>query len=306
MESQYSLKQLNPFVREVGLQGTDSWRLLQRRIYDHELMYCFSGRAYLNVNGRTHKLARGDLAVIKPDTPHSFWTDEEHPSEIVWAHFDLEPMDDSDWLYTLYNTPERYAKLFSNRLQYPEHIRPQAVIGEDFRLPDLLHLASADEAERILRSLHKAYARKDPMFPITSKIHLLSLLSLVFMQSKGIYAVMDDENARVVDRVKQYIDGNFARKLSMDAIASSVHLSPDYCGRLFRKLTGQTVIEYLSEVRVSRAKHLLLDEDLSITEVAEMAGLKRASYFNMVAKKHTGMTPVQLRRYMLSIIENDN
>ena len=305
MEKKYELKQLNPFVREVGLQGADSWRLLTRRIYDHEIMYCFANHANLSMNGHSYTLSHGDMAIIKPDTPHSFWTDDENPGDIIWVHFDLEPMDDSDWLYTLYNTPERYAKLFSNNLHYPEHIRPQAVIGEDFRLPDLLHITSTDEAENILRTLHKAFVRKDPLFPLVSKIQLLNLLMLVFSQSKGVYN-LKEENAWFVDRIKRYISTNYYKKLSMDIISSSVHLSADYCGRLFRKQTGQTVIEYLNEVRINRAKKMLLDEDLSVGQVAEMAGLKRGSYFNMVAKKHTGMTPVQLRRYMLSIIDKDN
>lgn len=306
MEESYDLSRVNPFVRDVGFQGLDSWRLLQRRIYDHELMYCLSGMATLSIHGSTYSLTRGDLAVITPDTPHTFWTDEEHSGEIIWVHFDMEPMADSDWLFTLYNTPERYAKLFSTRLQHPEHIRPQAVIGKNFRLPDLIHIDNVDEAERIFRSLYKAYMRKDPMFSLTSRIQMLSLLALVYVQFSGTSTTIGDENTRIIDKVKRYLNINYARKLSMEAVAASVHLSPDYCGRLFRKLTGQTVMEYLTELRVNRAKHLLLDEDLTISQVAELTGMKRASYFNMVIKKHTGMTPLQLRRFILSIIDDNN
>lgn len=304
MEKHYRFEELSPCVREAGLQGADSWRLRPRRIYDHQLMYCFGHPARLSIEGRAYRLTRGDLALICPNTPHTFFVDDNKPGDILWVHFDFEAFEEPDWVFDCYNSLESYAQLFSSALRYPEHIRPRAVLGEGLRLPEMLHLSRADEAERLLRQILKLYGRGDPLFPILSKALMLELFALVLSENEGAWNTRRNSVSELSETLRHYMNNNYFKPLSLETIAATVHLSPDYCSRIFRRETGKTVVEYLSSVRVNVAKQLLLDGDLSIADIAEMVGFKRAGYFARVSQRLTGMTPSELRRYMLSMVDD--
>jgi AraC-like DNA-binding protein len=299
VEKNYALVELNPCVLEAGFQGTDSWSRHPRRTYDHALMYCYGRPANLKIEERGYTLKRGDLAILRPDTPHLFWVEDDQPAEIIWVHFDLEYRDDAGWLLNCYNTAKSYAGLFSGQLAHPEHIRPQALINGHFRLPDVVALPSPDEAEVLLRTLVSSYLRNNPLWELHAKAILLRILAWVFtacVENKQ----QEGWKKQLCYAVKCYISTYYYKKLTVANIAAAVYLSPDYCGRIFRQETGMTVIEYVHRVRIKRAQQLLMDHSLSIEDIARRVGFQRTNYFCGIAKKLTGKTPGQLRRDMLS------
>lgn len=300
---EYSFGSLCPSAKDVGFQGTDGWRQRPRRIYDHQLMLCYGGSANLRIAGKLHSLSTGDLAIIKPDTPHQFWVSGNLPADVIWVHFDLEPRNDAARLAQLYDTPEEYAHLFTNPLPHQQLIRPQAVFQGGMVLPEVIALKRFEEAERLLRTLYKEFVRQGPLFSVTARILLLSLFSIIFEQ------VMDlgweDRDEWVCNMLRHYINTHYFKKITMKGLAACVHMSPDYCGRIFRERTGTTLMEHVSRVRIDRARQLLLEEDLTVAQVGEMVGFRRSNHFSQVCRKVTGITPMALRRHMLSLTRND-
>lgn len=302
MEKNYSLEQFCPCVKEVGFQGTDSWRQRSRRIYDHQLLFCYGKGANLRIAGQLWQLRQGDLAIIKPDTPHIFWVDGNQPADVLWVHFDMEPRNDADWVVRFYNTTEMYAQLFGASMPYPTHIRPQALLSGK-PLPDVVHLRRHEEAERLLRELYRAFIRKDPLFAITSKALMLGLFSMVLEERQEFQT--EDRDEWMLSMLRHYINTHYFQKVTMQDLAACVHMSPDYCGRIFRSRTGKTLMEYLSEVRIDRARQLLLEEDLTVAQVGEMVGFKRSNHFSRICRKVTGKTPMALRRHMISLTRQE-
>lgn len=302
MEKAYTFEQLAPCVKEVGFQGTDSWRQRTRRIYDHELLYCFGKPANLRCNGKHYLLRQGDLAIIKPDTPHSFWVDGNQPADVLWVHFDLEPRADADWVVRFYNTTELYAQLFNQAMPHQRHIRPQAII-EGKPLPEVVRLSRADEAEQLLRLLYRAFVKKDPLFPMTARALMLKLFVMIFEEDQDLKKENRDE--WVTRMLYHYINMHYFQKVTMRDLAASVHMSEDYCGRIFRESTGETPMDYLNRIRIERAKQLLLEEDLTVAQVGEMVGFRRSNHFSTVCRKVTGKTPMALRRYMISLSRHE-
>lgn len=298
----YHMEQLCPVIREVGLQRRDSWRTRPRRIYDHEFLYCYMGNANFFINGEKHLLSEGDVVVIPPDTPHSFWVEEEMVGELYYVHCDFEWHDDGDWIYRFYNTPEDYVKLFQPELDNREHIRSPFVLSDGFVLPEYIPCPHNDEIDLIFRSLYKLYTRRDPRFPIQSKTLMLRLID-VLLKACGYYPRNRDRQLQVSEMIIRYIQANYYRKLSVRELCACTHLNADYAGKLFRKETGMSLIDYLNQYRIDKAKRLLLDRDLSIADVAEMVGFQNENYFSSVAKKITGLTPAKLRIHMLSLFE---
>jgi AraC family transcriptional regulator len=93
----------------------------------------------------------------------------------------------------------------------------------------------------------------------------------------------------------QYIDDNLRGDLTLSALAGAVSLSPGHFAHAFRQATGVAPHRYVLERRVERAKELLRQSDLPITEIADRIGCSSHSHFSVLFHRVTGLTPRQFR-----------
>lgn len=101
---------------------------------------------------------------------------------------------------------------------------------------------------------------------------------------------------RPVYLVKQSIEKNYAdNELSIQDIADQVHLTPSHICHIFKKETGQTVNQYLTSLRIEKAKLLLRKPDVRLASVTEQIGYTDANYFTRQFKKQVGKTPSEYR-----------
>lgn len=89
--------------------------------------------------------------------------------------------------------------------------------------------------------------------------------------------------------------------LTIDQIAEAAYLSSSRLSVLFRKETGQTVNDYLTDLRISHAIHLLENSNYKIYEIAEKTGYKSSQYFSQVFNQRTGRRPLSFRQKKPSI-----
>lgn len=92
-------------------------------------------------------------------------------------------------------------------------------------------------------------------------------------------------------QVAHYIDTYLDRNLTLAELSAIAQLSPNYFTHLFKQSTGMTPHQYVIRQRVERAKRLLLEENLSIADVAIQVGFAHQSHLNRHFKRHTGVTP---------------
>ena len=95
--------------------------------------------------------------------------------------------------------------------------------------------------------------------------------------------------------VEQIILTEYGKALSVDEIAERVFISPSHISRMFKKQTGETILDYLQSVRMKKALELMKQPKYKIYEIAEQTGYGNASYFGMVFKKYYGETPAKYR-----------
>ncbi len=108
-----------------------------------------------------------------------------------------------------------------------------------------------------------------------------------------------EENAKTgyyVDFALRYIDTHYQEGLSLDLVAAQIGISPFYLSRLIKQLRGVAFVEYLTDVRVNRAREMALKTALPSAEIATRCGYLNVSYFYKVFKKATGMTIGEYRR----------
>ncbi|WP_026497594.1 helix-turn-helix domain-containing protein [Butyrivibrio sp. WCD2001] len=84
-------------------------------------------------------------------------------------------------------------------------------------------------------------------------------------------------------------------KITLDDLASELHISAKYLSALFNKETGTSISDFMQNIRINEAKRLLRNTDLSYSEISNMLNFCSQSYFNNLFKKKEGMTPKEYR-----------
>ncbi|NOV01672.1 response regulator [Paenibacillus sp. LMG 31457] len=98
------------------------------------------------------------------------------------------------------------------------------------------------------------------------------------------------KKVEIIDAQK-YIRRHLGRKITLEEVADHLHLNPSYFSRLFKKETGETFIEYVTRVKMERAKEILNGSDKTLETVAQMLGYESKGYFVKVFKQHYGVVP---------------
>ncbi|QJD84918.1 response regulator transcription factor [Cohnella herbarum] len=100
---------------------------------------------------------------------------------------------------------------------------------------------------------------------------------------------------RLVQEAKRFIEENFDRTITLEDVAKHVHLNASYLSFLFKEMTGQKYIDYLTLYRIDKAKAFLKQTNHKIHEVGEMVGYENPRYFTLVFKKYAQQSPVEYR-----------
>lgn len=102
-----------------------------------------------------------------------------------------------------------------------------------------------------------------------------------------------------VQLAKDYIDSHYAENITLNLIADQAHINPAYLSALFKEETGVNYIDYLTSLRMEKAKALLTDASLNLSQIAEMVGYNSARYFSKIFETQMGIKPSEYRRLHL-------
>lgn len=103
-------------------------------------------------------------------------------------------------------------------------------------------------------------------------------------------------NNSLVNDMANYLQANYKHNISLAELARIFSFTPNYCGHLFKQMTGITFNDYLNNLRVKHACKLLLSSNLSIREIAYDSGFNSLEYFYTTFKKFYGITPAKYRK----------
>ena len=112
--------------------------------------------------------------------------------------------------------------------------------------------------------------------------------------------IVERENAEppAITRAKAFINEHYTEDLSLDQAAKAAGMSSFYFCKMFKKYTGVNFTEYLSRVRIEKARNLLLNPNLRISEIAYEVGFQSLTHFNRVFKKVLGQSPTDFRGHL--------
>lgn len=128
---------------------------------------------------------------------------------------------------------------------------------------------------------------------------LVQLLFKIFDLSKQELqnnAHVESDKSIHVKKMIEWIDGNFCNPITLDDIAHHLNISKYYMSRIFKDVTGYTIMQYIMSCRINRAKYLLeIQPDKSILEVSLESGFEDSSHFSRFFRKQMKLTPTEYR-----------
>ena len=112
--------------------------------------------------------------------------------------------------------------------------------------------------------------------------------------------IKENTSNNYVKDIKNYIERNINKNITLEDAASYVNLSPHYLSKIFKKETGVNFISYLTDRRIEIAKYMLEDESIPISNIAIELCYSKSNYFSKVFKKKVGLTPSEYREQYLN------
>ena len=113
---------------------------------------------------------------------------------------------------------------------------------------------------------------------------------------QSMWAFQNDTYGNLASQVRRLLQNEYAKQWNLDELAEQMNISKAYLCTLFKQSTGQTIMDYLSKLRIYKAADLLRDPKNKVNEVGDMVGYSDPGYFTRIFKKHFGISPSQYRK----------
>lgn len=183
----------------------------------------------------------------------------------------LDDVDGGDTAVTFYDILHRHDNLVTPILQSIRHARQQGDVDEGWQTEILHHLLAA--MLQVQRQVHQE-AAKLPATHTTTRKELYRRLHIG----------------------RDFMCDNLQASLSLEQIAQAAALSPYHFLRSFKQLFGQTPHAYLTAQRIKKAKYLLAQTDLPVTDICLTVGFQSLGSFSTLFQRHSGQSPRQYRQ----------
>ncbi len=253
-----------------------------------EIACVLSGSGVHIVAGRKYETVKGDLFVINSDVPHGFFPKDggSRPPVVYNCVFMPQFLDLS--LFSR-NHFEDVASSFLFKSLFPDDYTPK---------PDLkLSGAAFRDTGELFEKMYAEYRQMKTGYGDIIRAYLIELIIKIFryMKEDGGMEPLP-ENQELVSKAIEYMKSHYNSDISLSDLAMQSFLSKNYFSRLFKKVTGTNVSDYIQLLRVGQACRLLETTGLKVTDVAMQAGFNDLKFFYEVFKKVTGRTPGDYRR----------
>jgi len=125
--------------------------------------------------------------------------------------------------------------------------------------------------------------------------NILNILCNVIDSISDLIASKEGQRNYLVKEVDKYIMENYSKNITLQTAADYVHVNSSYLSRIYKRETGQSIVDAINKIRIEKAKELLKVNGKKVFEVALEVGIENPAYFTHVFKKYTGISPKEYR-----------
>lgn len=260
-------------------------------VYPHwhkeiEIIYVKEGNVNIGVNDVPIQLKRNDIYFINGGDVHYFLASPE--SERIVIQFDLSFFQD---ISSLEKTNKEMRNLFSSIVQ----------------ASSLWSQEVADQMRQLLMTVHEENNERKSGYRYVIKAKMFEMLAILSREvpqnenwndqvREEISSTKQMENLERLYKIFMYIEAHYQDTITLNDISAYMGFSSFYFTKFFKKNTGTTFIQFLTEYRLNKAKWILLNEDATVTEVAERTGFSSVKTFHHQFKDLMGISPLKYKK----------
>lgn len=152
-----------------------------------------------------------------------------------------------------------------------------------------------------VKNIIAEYETKEAGFELSIKSYVYRLL--VFLLRNHMDRILTQseyklhiQNLQMLNKILEFVESSYMEEITIDRITKIACLSRFYLSRLFKRLTGKSINEYINSIRIDKAEQLIKNTNLSMTEIAMATGFNDANYFSRIFKKYKNAAPSEVRR----------
>ncbi|MFT4146268.1 MAG: AraC family transcriptional regulator [Mobilitalea sp.] len=247
-----------------------------------EIAYIVSGIGDHTVNGVTDIVGTGDLLLLGSNTSHMFTSRPGKPLIVYNCLF--QPLSVEGALEESTDFIDIVYKYLNNFIQGREASN-NFIKQKGFHIYDIGY---------IMEYMHKEYTNKKSGYRQIIKSELIKLLILIFRQyceTENQTKITPTYQQLIVENTVNYLKKYYNQKVSCRHLAERAYLSPTHMSRIFKEITGYTIVQFLQQLRIEAACELLDNTNLSISEIASQVGYQDIKYFYRLFEHHRSLTP---------------
>lgn len=294
-----------PRVSFMGLVNYKTpWQHFRRQTEELLIYIIKSGEMYLREDGREYLLKEGDFFLLQPNLVHEGFRAAK--CEYYFLHLKNDGLLKGE----AESSTDVWEKILANR-NLSLGSDPTSVELYDNAccyLPKHYSLQEPGSRMRIFQILDEAVQGAKEKFE-NYKIFCSCKIMEAFMEISKIYASARFEQEvpgyshrtmKNIERLMDFLNTEYSRKISGEDIEKALGMNFDYINRVFRKLIGRTIFDYLNMLRINKAKELIGTTQLKFFEIAFQVGFRDEYYFSKTFKKYTGFSPSAYSKNILT------
>lgn len=238
-----------------------------------EIIYVLKGMVNISIDTDNYSIFENEIEIINTNESHRIHSDEDNL--VLIFHID------SSFL-------EKYYKDIYNIFFYTNTSKEDSQEGEEYLI--LKKLLAEILCEMVQRQ--EDYDEEIESIVIKLLFHIINNFHYLISGEGDLSKEQFDR----YHRISKYIFSNYNNNITLQDIAKKEFLSPDYLSHDFKNATGYSFTDLLNLTRVEEAMKLLLDSNMSLTEISEEVGFSHTRYLNKHFKNYYHLTPLQFRR----------
>ena len=262
--------------RDKNMHSHDFW----------ELSYVYEGRGTHYTDGSVLPIRENEFLLISPKTEHCIVSSPKENRSLVRVCNVLVKKSYMNKIMNQYREIDSFVDYDFTKM-----------LNEDFclQLSDDSHIVH-NQLMAIAHEYNHFLEGSDYIIE-SCMINLLIYIARLHKAQTARQQTSDNKNA-ALDEIIKYIRSNFGGNLSLDFLAEQAHISREYLSRKFKNYTGTNLSDFITEVRIERAKQLLRSSTHSITDISSYCGYTSLGNFQRFFKKLTGCSPSEYRKKM--------
>lgn len=257
---------------------------------EYEIFYLIEGKRQFFFDNRAYEIQAGSLILVNENVIHMTRdvSDEAKGHERIILYIGKEKLKELDHLFPSLNL----IKFFREQC-------------------GVFHL-NKEQQQQFLRLYECMTQEFDTKQPHTDTMLTLQILMyfIEFMRKNDAHKLKDvasnvSQKHQVIYTVADYISKHYTKSLSLESLSNDFFLSKYYLCRSFKEVTGYGINEYIHIHRIQRAKQLLEETNLSISEISQNLGYESLTHFEKIFKTYMTISPLKYRK-TLNIVTCDH